>query len=249
MVLQDIALLAADTARTKAYLGAMIQENMLPGMCIVYADDIARLQDEAEKYGTGRSDHKYFDIDMPIVAFLEKADIPYVFVEDKDINSDRMENAIRSTQQKYMIYSGYGGYILKPHLFQLGRKYIHVHAGILPEYRGSTTVYYSYLQDRMFGATAIFLSEGIDEGEIIVCDTFAVPKEAVDIDYIYEPYMRSRVLIKAIKKYLSDGAFISGRQNADGAETYFIIHPVLKHIAMLGIEKEQGNMRFDGGKR
>ena len=148
-----------------------------------------------------------------------------------------------------MIYSGYGGYILKPHLFQLGRKYIHVHAGILPEYRGSTTVYYSYLQDRMFGATAIFLSEGIDEGEIIVCDTFAVPKEAVDIDYIYEPYMRSRVLIKAIKKYLSDGAFISGRQNADGAETYFIIHPVLKHIAMLGIEKEQGNMRFDGGKR
>lgn len=249
MVLQDFALLAADTARTKAYLSAMIQENMLPGMCVVYADDIARLRDEAEKYDTGRNEHKYFDIDMPILTFLEKKDIPYVFVEDKDINSGQMENAIRSMKQEYMIYSGYGGYILKPHLFQLGKKYIHVHAGILPKYRGSTTIYYSYLQDKMFGATAIFLSEGIDEGEIIACDTFAVPKESVNIDYIYEPYIRSRVLIKAIKKYLSEGAFISGRQNADGAETYFIIHPVLKHIAMLAIEREQGNMQLDGGRK
>ena len=150
-----------------------------------------------------------------------------------------MKNIIQSSQQKYFIYSGYGGYILKPHLFQLGKKFIHVHAGILPKYRGSTTIYYSYLQENIFGATAIFLSEGIDEGETIAYETFGIPREPVDMDYIYEPYMRSRVLMKVIDKYLSEGELVACEQNTEGAETYFIIHPVLKHIAMLGIKKKQ----------
>lgn len=249
MVLGDFAMLAADTARTKAYLHAMIQENILPGMCVVYSDSISKMQDDARKYGNARNTNQYFDISTPVLSFLEEAGIPYEFVENKDINSEQMECAIQNLQQKYMIYSGYGGYILKPHLFRLGKRYIHVHAGILPKYRGSTTAYYSFLQEKIFGATAIFLSEGIDEGEIIAYDTFEVPKEPVDIDYIYEPYMRARVLIKVMKKYFSDGEFISYRQSTEGAETYFIIHPVLKHIAMLGIKKEQDNMKSDGGGR
>lgn len=248
MVLKDFALLAADTARTKAYLHAMIKENMLPEMCIIYSENISKMQEDAEQYKGDWRDDKYFDIKMPVLYFIQKADIPCVLVENKDINSEQIKNTIQNLQQKYIIYSGYGGYILKPHLFQLGKKYIHVHAGILPKYRGSTTVYYSFLQEKIFGATAIFLSEGIDEGEIIAYDTFDVPKESVDIDYIYEPYMRSKVLIKVMGKYASDGDLAVCKQSVEGAETYFIIHPVLKHIAILGIEREQGNKKSDGGK-
>lgn len=244
MIMESFALLASDTTRTKAYLHAMIQENMLPGMCVVYSDNISRMQEEAEQYKKDNHENKYFNIDMPVLTFLEEAGIPCTFVENKDINSEQMKSIIQSLQQKYIIYSGYGGYILKPHLFQFGKKYIHVHAGILPQYRGSTTVYYSFLQEKMFGATAIFLSEGIDEGAVIACETFDIPKEPVDIDYIYEPYMRSRVLIKVLKKYLSDGELTSCRQSMEGAETYFIIHPVLKHIAMLGIQKKQENKKI-----
>lgn len=239
MIMENFALLASDTTRTKAYLHAMIQENMLPGMCVVYSDNIFKMQEEVEQYKKDNHENKYFNINKPVLSFLEEAGIPCAFVENKDINSEQMKSMIQSLEQKYIIYSGYGGYILKPHLFQLGKKYIHVHAGILPQYRGSTTAYYSFLQEKMFGATAIFLSEGIDEGEVIACETFDIPKEPVDIDYIYEPYMRSRVLIKVLKKYLSDGGLTSCRQSMEGAETYFIIHPVLKHIAMLGIKKKQ----------
>ena len=137
-------------------------------------------------------------IDVPILYSLKKAQIKYMLVNNKDINSDEMKNIIKGLSQKYFIYSGYGGYILKPHLFQLGKKFIHVHAGLLPEYRGSTTAYYSYLKNDCFGATAIFLSEGIDEGKVITKEIFDLPKERVDIDYIYEPYTRAQVLIKAI---------------------------------------------------
>ena len=94
----------------------------------------------------------------------------------------------------------------------------------------------------VFGATAIFLSEGIDEGEVIIGDTFEIPKEPVNMDYIYEPYIRSQVLLKVLDKYLMEGELMSKQQGWEGAETYFIIHPVLKHIALLGIGKVQVDM-------
>ncbi len=237
MILEEFALLASDTVRTKAYLQAMICEEKLPAICIVYSDNISKMQNEAKQYRNDTGKTEYFNTQIPILYSLHSANIPYVLVEEKDINSEQIKTILQETQQKYFIYSGYGGYILKTHLFQMDKKFIHVHAGILPQYRGSTTVYYSFLQEKGFGATAIFLSEGIDEGEIITYDMFEVPDKPVNVDYVYEPYMRSRVLIKAIDQYLK-GGFCSDIQNSEGAETYFIIHPVLKHIAMLGMEKE-----------
>ena len=198
MILEEFALLASDTARTKAYLQAMIREEKLPAICIVYSDNIGKMQNEAEQYRGGNEKIEYFDIQIPILYSLHSEGIPYVIVEDKDINSEQIKTVLQGIQQKYLIYSGYGGYILRAHLFQMDKKFIHVHAGILPQYRGSTTVYYSFLQEKRFGATAIFLSEGIDEGEIITYDTFGVPDKPVNIDFVYEPYMRSRVWIKAI---------------------------------------------------
>jgi len=245
MILEEFALLASNTARSKAYLQAMIREKKMPEKCIVYADDIFKLKEEAERYSDHEISDSYFCIEEPLLFSLNKADISYTLIENKDINSEEMKKAIQSLKQRYLIYSGYGGYILKPHLFHLNKKFLHVHAGILPQYRGSTTAYYSFLQEKIFGATAIFLSEGIDEGEIITQDVFGVPEKEVDIDYIYEPYMRSRVLMKAINQYLKDGDLVSRKQDSDGAETFFIIHPVLKHLALLSVEKME---REAGGK-
>lgn len=59
----------------------------------------------------------------------------------------------------------------------------------------------------------------------------------MNIDYIYEPYIRSRVLIKAIEQYLEKGELTSVGQTPEGAETYYIIHPLLKHLAIMGMEK------------
>lgn len=237
MIMEEFALLASDTVRTKAYLQAMICEEKLPAICIVYSDNIKKMQNEAQLYRGGNGENKYFDTQIPILYSIQSAGIPYLLVEEKNINSEQMNVVLQGIQQKYFIYSGYGGYILKEHLFHLGKKFIHVHAGILPQYRGSTTVYYSFLQEKTFGCTAIFLSEGIDEGEIITYETFEVPDKSVNIDYVYEPYMRSRVLIKVFEQYLT-GDLGSNVQKSEGAETYFIIHPVLKHIAMLGMEKK-----------
>lgn len=247
MILEKFALLASDTARTKAYLQTMIREDKLPGICVVYSDHILQMQEEEEHYREEDKEGKYFNKEIPILFSLHKAGIPYILVEDKDINSERMKNALQGLEQEYLIYSGYGGYILKSHLFRLQKKFIHVHAGILPQYRGSTTAYYSILQEGVLSATAIFLNEGIDEGEIIAQHTFAIPEDPVDIDYVYEPYIRSMVLIDALNQYLETGGLNSRKQETEEAETYFIIHPLLKHLAILSIEEDRKSRGEENG--
>lgn len=239
MIVRNLALLASDTARTKAYIQKMIHNDLIPEICVVYSDDLKKLEDECLNYKENVEESLYFDIKEPLLWTLNRNKVSYVTVDDKDINSEKMATCIEKLSQQYLVYSGYGGYILQKHLFHMGKKFIHVHAGILPQYRGSTTIYYSYLERKQFGATAIFLCEGIDEGEILSQKEFGLPDEPVNIDYIYEPYLRAQVLLDVVRK-IADGCELGGnQQNSQNANTYFIIHPVLKHLALLGIEAEE----------
>ncbi len=103
MVLKDFALLAADTARTKAYLHAMLQRKLLPAMCIVYSEDISKMQKDAKTYLKCGVKEQYFDLQRPVLSFIQEGDIPYVLVENKDINSEEIKSAIQNLQQKYLI--------------------------------------------------------------------------------------------------------------------------------------------------
>lgn len=242
MILSDFALIASDTARTKAYIQEMARQDLLPSVSIVYADDMELLYSENEKYTGPMEMGNYFNRDIPLLTLMDYFSMEYIVVNDKDINSESMMECIRGLPQTYLIYSGYGGAILKKPLFQLGKKYIHIHAGILPAYRGSTTAYYSILKEGYLGATAIFLNEKIDEGEMICQKKFAVPEEDIDIDYIYEPYIRAKVLIMALRMYVEYGKFDVAAQSAEDAETYYIIHPVLKHLALQYVKDKQGRV-------
>ncbi len=237
MRLNDFVLLLGNTSRSKAYLQCLIKNDLLPGRCIVFAlkEELGQIQGIAEN----EAESKMFDRNESLIVSLEKAGVLYEIVENKDINSKEMLEKLCGVEQKYVIYSGYGGAILRKPLFQIGKKFIHVHAGILPYYRGSTTAYYSILNEGYMGATAIFMNEQIDEGEILCSETFK-PIPDVDIDYIFEPYTRAMVLVKCLKEYVDRGyVFEVTRQMPEEAETYFIIHPVLKHLALEKVFKEK----------
>ncbi|MDR0375549.1 MAG: hypothetical protein LBH85_07475 [Treponema sp.] len=122
-----------------------------------------------------KKDGRYFDKDEPVVFTLERNNIPFEILLSDNINDDSVVKRLRGIAEKYIIYSGFGGQLLKPRLFETGKKFLHVHAGRLPEYRGSTTVYYSILMENACGASAIFLTPEIDEGNVITASSFAPP--------------------------------------------------------------------------
>ena len=53
------------------------------------------------------------------------------------------------------------------------------------------------------------------------------------IDYFYDSYMRSQLLIQVLEAYLESGSFATEEQQAsEEAESYYVIHPILKSIAI-----------------
>jgi len=235
MIIKDFAMLAANSARSKIYLQIMLKEGIMPEKCLVFGNSAPYNPNYSPKIG----EKEYgIDLSQTLEMILNKSGIEWEYIEEGDINSDLMKEYISKLNQKYIIYSGYGGAILKPHLFKLGKEYLHVHAGILPKYRGSTTGYYSILTESFIGATSIFLNEKIDQGEMIYQESFPLPKIPVDIDYVFEPWTRAEVLVKTLNKYIENGyKFNTIKQSQEGTEIYYIIHPVLKHLAMKKVER------------
>lgn len=56
----------------------------------------------------------------------------------------------------------------------------------------------------------------------------------VNIDSVFDPWMRAVVLVETLKAYTTDGnTFKNVKPLPEGAgETYFVIHPVLKSLAI-----------------
>jgi len=110
-----------------------------------------------------------------------------------------------------------------------------MHPGFVPDYKGSTCFYYSILNNNTISVSAIFMNEQIDGGEIILQNTYDKIPEG-DIDSFVDPYLRAQTLKDVLLKYKKEGKLESTKQIGEG-KTYYVIHPVLKHIAILKVRK------------
>lgn len=234
MKIEEVGLIGGNTTRTKAYMQVLLKDNIKINKCYIMSCNRDQLEKECEEYEKNENNvERYFSVDEPLLYTLKNSNLPYEIIDSDDINSKTVIERIEEMKERYLIYSGFGGQILKAPLFRLGKKYIHVHAGLLPQYRGSTTAYYSMINEKQCGASAIFLNDKIDDGDILASEEFPIPADGTDIDYIYEPWTRAKVLQKALKYYIEHGKFKTTLQTGDAENTYYIIHPVLKHIALM----------------
>ena len=231
--LLDFGLIGVDNARTRAYLQLLLEKDYRLHMCYIMTIDPTATEVAASEYEDSVYTTSYFRREEPVLYTLKKAGIPYKLIQTDNINSPSSIYAISEAEESYLIYSGFGGQIIKKEVFDTGKILIHVHSGILPQYRGSTTVYYSLLQEEFCGASAIVMTPGLDKGDVIAESRFPMPPKGVDIDYVYDPYIRAKVLTMAVEHYLTTGTFTRRVQGTEGERTYFIAHPVLRHIVRL----------------
>lgn len=245
MRLADIAMIAADTSRSRAYLQALARHRLLPNFVLLlehtsdkplpgqlvkdpFAEE-SQLVVEVDELWSETA----FDPTLPIKALLDELEIPWQASQSKDINDPLVVEAIRRREETVFIYSGYGGALLRKDVLGTGKHFLHVHGGYLPDFKGSTTNYYSLLAENTLGASAIFLSEEIDSGPVLLRKKFPPPADRLEIDHIYDSAARARVLIETLQNYVKSGQWEFELPENSGGETYYIIHPVLKHLAIL----------------
>lgn len=249
MRLNDVGMIAGDTSRSRAYLQALARNELLPNFVLVLENtsdkplpgQLEKLQSSPESTAITDADEcwseAHFDSTQPIKSLLDKLGVPYEISASKDINDPSVIDAIRRRSEKTFIYSGFGGALLRKDVLSTGKYFLHVHGGYLPDYKGSTTNYYSLIVENTLGASALFLSEEIDCGPVLLRRKFPPPANRQAIDHIYDSGARAKVLIETLQNYLRHNGWKFELPDNSGGETYYIIHPVLKHIAILGKDR------------
>ena len=217
-------MVAADTTRTISYLEHLIKYNLIPSYILLLLNKNNKLL-PGQKNSANENE---------IIILLEDSGIQYEIASNTDINNDEVIRIIANREEKVFIYSGYGGVLLKDKIIESGKKFLHMHGGFLPDFKGSTANYYSLIMDNTIGASAIFINKEIDCGPILCRRKFSPPKKRTEIDHSSDSEVRAKILIECLMNYVNSGTWGYELKNNLGGETFYIIHPVLKHLAILG---------------
>lgn len=238
----DFGLLLADTSRSRAYMAALERHALRPSWVMLLDDDSQATMPgqfvgqtaQYERAPDPRWPEAHFDPKAPLRPWLDRLGWPTICTNSRDINNPQVVEAIDLGAPQVLVYSGYGGALLRAPVLQTGRSFLHVHGGYLPDFKGSTTNYYSLLADNSFGASAILLTADIDGGPIIQRHRLPPPPVREQIDHVFDSAARAQVLVSVLKDWQRTGTWHFESVDNKGGNTYYVIHPVLKHLAILG---------------
>jgi methionyl-tRNA formyltransferase len=235
MRLEGVMLLAAPTSRSQAYLQALVTHDLHPERVVLMGDGLSqscgRALDARAWNGIGLP-----DLGESLEATCARAAIPFTMCTTEDVNDERVTAAIGTAAPRLVIYSGYGGQIVGNRVLDCGPRFLHLHSGWLPEYRGSTTIYYALLNGEDPGVTAILLDRDIDTGPIVARRRYPRPPVGLDIDNVYDAAIRADLLVRVMSDYREAGGLRQQEsQRPEEGSTYYVIHPVLKHLAILSV--------------
>lgn len=244
--------MASDTSRTRAYLAALERHSMLPEWMLLLLDDHSsgalpgqscegRNSFPGNRSQAGEWSESEFDSSTPLIPWVRRLGINYEVAGSRDINSPDVVKAISKSSPSVLIYSGYGGQLLRREILGTGKEFLHVHGGFLPDFKGSTTQYYQLLEEGSLGASSLFLTTEIDSGPVLFRRRFTAPSDRSQIDHRFDNAARARVLVDTLKSFQSMGQWKFEIPKNSGGSVYYVIHPVLKHLAIMGGEQSPGS--------
>lgn len=230
-------LLAAPGARSRAYVQALVAAGLAPERVVLMGDEVETTIGRGPE---GCAAVRLPDPDEPVPVTCARAGIPLGLCEVSNVNDPAVVELLKAAAPRVVIYSGWGGQIVSAGLLGLGFPFLHLHSGDLPDYRGSTTIYYTLLHRTQPGVTAILLDPTIDTGPIIARRQYPPPPSGLDIDRIYDPAIRADLLVRVMAEYARTGALpVASPQQTGEGMTYYVIHPVLKHLAILSLSRKE----------
>ncbi len=235
----DTVMIAAQTARTNAYVQALAHAGItLKGAILFGEPNSAKAGQAAYVPENTWPDAPVFmpDLSQSLEESVAKVCECVVPVRATHVNEAPVLETLAGFDAALAVYSGYGSQIVGETLLNAGPPLLHVHAGWLPEFRGSTTTYYHLLVTGDCGVSALILEKEIDAGPILARRRYPRPPAGLDIDYLYDGAIRADLLVDVLKSYGRTGVLPRvASQDASSGGTYYVIHPVLKHIALLSL--------------
>jgi methionyl-tRNA formyltransferase len=181
------------------------------------------------------------DPGIPLLQSLDRLAGNVQRIEAESVNDPEILQAVgvavAAVEADLVIYSGYGGQLVSRQMLSLGPPFLHAHSGWLPDYRGSTTIYYSLLAGKGCGVSVIQMVAAIDQGPILARRHYPAPPVGVDIDYFYDSAIRADLMADTVAGWQNHGQ-LNPISVEGGGDDYYVVHPLLKHLALLSLEAE-----------
>ena len=105
---------------------------------------------------------------------------------------------------------------------------MHCHPGNLPEFRGSTTIYYSIIIKKKICVTIFELNKKIDNGKIRYKKFYKKPKKSINIEKNFDNKIRAITLVS----YLKSKSNHKFRKPTKTYMPYYIAHPIIRMIVI-----------------
>ena len=102
LILHNVAMIAADTTRTKYYLDELIKSELQPNYILLLLNSDSSLLPGQENK---KSENE-------IIALLKNANVQFDISANNEINSDEVIAVIESRLEQVVIFSGFGGVLL-----------------------------------------------------------------------------------------------------------------------------------------
>jgi len=232
-VLSGVTLLAADTARSRAYAQVLAHHGLQPESVVLFGGASGK-PGQGQPSGVDALDGLFVpDFNESVEATCQRWGWKLDHVPADSVNSPEVRAKLESLRPDLIIYSGFGGQIVKRDILTCSGPFLHLHPGWLPEFRGSTTVYYSWMMENNTGVSAILLEEQIDTGPIADRRRYPAPPVGVDVDYLYDPVIRADLLARVMQKFVKRGGELRTEPQPSEGRNYYVIHPLLKHLILL----------------
>jgi methionyl-tRNA formyltransferase len=233
---QRLVLLCGRTVRSSVYVQALANANIVPDAILVYGDGGGQIHSTRQLQGVTVSGLFSPDPCWDLVNCLDELGWCYQVCPAQSLSDVALLDMLAMQKPALVVYSGYAGQLVPAALLQC-YPVLHVHSGWLPDYRGSTTLYYQVIEQGSCAASALLLDERIDTGPVLARKQYPLPPSGTDVDYLYDNMIRADLLVTVLAQWRNGVPWQRMSQQTD-SPPYFIIHPLLKHMALLAIDKK-----------
>ena len=210
--IMEFSAILSSNYRSYLYINLLLKKKLFPKV-LIYLDN-----------------EKNKKIKSKIIDLVKKnKNIKVLSFKKDNVDNNEVAKFILKLKQKVIIYSGYPGKIIKNHVILKKKFFLHSHSGKLPNYKGSTTIYYSLLKEKKIFCSTFIMGNSIDKGRVLFIKRYPLPKNLKLLDK-YDSKIRSIntfIVLKKIKKLIRKKIL-----KKDVNSPYYIMHPVLRYLTI-----------------